>query len=141
MKRGIYTLLACCLGLLLYASPIVAMADPQITGAVMGTTVSADYEIAKPMTEFAVDTPAIRCAWVVEGVDGETTVRAAWIAEDVGSAAPANYKIDEASIKMSGDGKGSFSLSKPNNGFPVGKYRVEIFLGDKLAKTVRFIVK
>lgn len=141
MKKGLYTLAACCLGLALYFLPAAAMADAEITDAVLGTSIGSDYQIAKPTTEFAASTPAIQCGWVVEGIEKETAVRGVWIAEDVGKAAPPNYKIDEATIKMAGDGKGSFSLSKPNNGFPVGKYRVEIYLGEKLAKTVPFTVK
>jgi hypothetical protein len=85
----------------------------------------------------------IYCAFKIEGIEGGATIRGVWIAEDVGKVAPPNYKIDEASLKLTGDGdaKGKFSLSKPNNGFPVGKYRTEIYIGDKLAKTVTFTVK
>ena len=37
--------------------------------------------------------------------------------------------------------EGYFSLSKPNNGFPVGKYRLEIYMGNDLLKTIIFTVK
>jgi uncharacterized membrane protein len=37
--------------------------------------------------------------------------------------------------------QGSFALNKPNTGFPVGKYRVELYLGGTLAKTLPFTVK
>ena len=32
-------------------------------------------------------------------------------------------------------------LSKPTKGFPVGKYRVEIKLGDKLVTTAKFTIE
>ena len=32
-------------------------------------------------------------------------------------------------------------LSKPTNGWPLGQYRVEIKLGDKLATTAKFVIK
>lgn len=143
MNRRAFLVAAAFLGLVIAARPMTALADPEVTAAVLGTAVSDDDNVANPVDTFAVDTPAIYCAFKIEGIDGDVTIRSVWIAEDVGKVAPPNYKIDEASLKLSGDGdgKGKFSLSKPNNGFPVGKYRVEIYLGDKLAKTVPFTVK
>jgi hypothetical protein len=140
MKRRVFALTVCFLGVLLYAWPTVATAGPQITAATLGTAIDADYEIVKPADQFAANTANIYCAWAAEGLEGDTVVRGVWIATDVGKVAPANYKIDEAQVKLSADGKGSFSMSKPNNGFPVGQYRVEIYFGDKLAKIVPFTV-
>jgi hypothetical protein len=34
-----------------------------------------------------------------------------------------------------------FPLSKPTKGRPVGNYRLEIYVGDELAKTVKFTIK
>jgi hypothetical protein len=132
---------ACLVALMLIALPALAHADATVTAAALGTSIDKDYHIANPSTEFAQDAPAIHCAWSIDGVGGEVTVRSVWIAEDVGKVAPPNYRIDEASIKMGGDGSGQFQLSKPNNGFPTGKYRVEIYIDNKLAKTVPFTVK
>ena len=36
---------------------------------------------------------------------------------------------------------GGFTLSKPNNGWPVGKYRAELYVDGKLAETVKFEIK
>jgi hypothetical protein len=37
---------------------------------------------------------------------------------------------------------GTFTLSKPTNDWPVGKYRVEFYQGDQLVETLKFeIVK
>ena len=52
-----------------------------------------------------------------------------------------DYKIDEAAAKVLIANEGYFSLSKPNSGFPVGKYRLEIYMGKDLLKTVPFTVK
>jgi len=70
-----------------------------------------------------------------------TQLRGVWIAEDVGKVAPPNYKIDEATRAVPFANEGSFSLSKPSDGFPPGKYRLEIYIGNDLMKTVPFTVK
>ena len=36
---------------------------------------------------------------------------------------------------------GDFAFSKPTKGWPVGKYRVEIYVNDDLAKTVKFTIE
>lgn len=113
----------------------------RVTQAVLGTGVTRDSDIINPTTVFATDTPKIFCAWKVDGLKAPTAIRGAWVAEDVGKAAPPNYKIDEATILMSAPGKGQFSLSKPNKGFPAGKYRLEIYVGAQLTKTVPFTVR
>lgn len=133
----------CFVAVVLLALPTLARADATLTEAVLGTAMDKDYHIANPTTAFAQNTPAIHCAWTVEGLDGEVAVGSVWIAVDVGKVAPPNYKIDQSNKKFTGRGnlKGQFSLSKPNNGFPVGKYRVEIYVDNKLAKTIPFTVK
>lgn len=61
---------------------------------------------------------------------------------DVGDAAPANTKIDEATLTADQDDfYGAFSLTKPTKGWPVGKYRVDIYNGDELATSVTFTIK
>jgi hypothetical protein len=128
------------LGLFLCVWPAMASGQ-RITQAVLGTGATDKYEIVNPTTVFTPDTPKIYCAWKAEGVKAGTPVRGVWIAEDVGNVAPANYKIDEATLNVPLATEGTFSLSKPNNGFPVGKYRLEIYLGKDLAKTLQFTVK
>jgi hypothetical protein len=76
------------------------------------------------------------------GVRGGDKIRGVWIAEDVGSVAPANTKIDEATVTLEGDtDTGFFSLSRPNKGWPPGQYRVEIYANDVLATKVQFSIE
>ncbi|HEY6249261.1 MAG TPA: hypothetical protein VI685_04835 [Candidatus Angelobacter sp.] len=134
---------AICLGLFLCIQTGVAVGQGRITKAELGTGITDKYEIVNPTSQFTLETAKIYCAWKAEGLKSGTSVRGVWIAEDVGKVAPANYKIDEATFNPSigSPNEGSFTLSKPNNGFPVGKYRLEIYLGKDLAKTVPFTVK
>jgi Cytochrome oxidase complex assembly protein 1 len=113
-------------------------AAPQVM-AQMGTDHTADYQIVGATTEFFTDTPVIHCVWSTQGADPSTPVKSVWIAEDVGNAAPPNYELAERAI--TGANEGSFTLSSPQNGWPPGKYRLDIYIGDQLAKQVPFTIK
>jgi hypothetical protein len=121
----------------LVAFTLSAHADtPKVEGAI---AVDAD---TKPTDSFASTTPKLNAFFRSNGTAKGDTLRGVWIAEDVGSAAPANTKIDESTITADQDNFfGAFSLSKPTAGWPVGKYRVEIYLNDQLATTVKFTIQ
>jgi hypothetical protein len=130
-----------CSAAIAVATPTLFAAAARITTAQTGTGKTDNYEIVNPSTEFAPNTPAIYCVWRAEGLKLGAAMRGVWIAEDVGKVAPPNYKIDEAAARTLIANQGYFWLSKPNNGFPVGKYRLEIYMGTDLLKTVPFTVK
>lgn len=95
-----------------------------------------------PSTTFAADTAKICAFFKTKGLQDGDKLHSVWIAEDVGDAAPKETKIDEKTLNAEGDtDDGVFSLSKPTKGWPVGKYRLEIYVGDELAKTVKFTIK
>src|SRR5689334_15653998 len=72
-------------------------------------------------TMFPADAPKVYAMFKTKGVSAGDKIRAVWIADDVGEAAPAGTKIDEKTLKAEGDTEdGVFSLSKPTNGWPVG---------------------
>ena len=122
----------------------VGHAEPHITEAVLGhdrIQKPGSYEIVKPSTVFAPNTPKIVCVFSVEGAGIGMNVKGVWIAEDVGGAAPPNYKIAEQSLRLPFMNSGSVYLSKPTTGFPAGSYRLEICIGGKLAKTLKFKVE
>jgi hypothetical protein len=110
-----------------------------VTRAELGTDRTPDFEIVNPSSEFSTDTPKIMCVWTVKGVDPSVPIKIVWIVDDSGGAAPPNYKIMEKSL--SGAPEGSFGLTSPSNGWPAGKYHLEIYIGDKLAKQVPFSIK
>src|SRR6266853_6300511 len=64
------------------------------------------------------------------------------ITEDVGDVAPANTKVLETILDMDGDTEaGDFNFNKPTNDWPVGKYRMEIYVNDEHATTAKFTIK
>jgi hypothetical protein len=69
------------------------------------------------------------------------TVTSRWIAEDVGDVAPPNYLIDSASVTLDPGAEGSFTLSRPNRGWPLGKYRMELSVNGELATVEPFVIQ
>ena len=90
--------------------------------------------------EFSADVAKIYALWKGDTVKAGDKVRGVWIATDVGEAAPKDTKIDEATVTANASTEGQFSLSKPNKGWPVGEYRLELYVGDKLAQTLKFTI-
>jgi len=93
-------------------------------------------------TEFREDTPTIYARWHGRGLHPKAGIRAVFIADDVPDIA-SNSQIDEMATTVAAvDAGGSFALSRPPDGWTPGTYRVEFYLDDALAETVKFkIVK
>ena len=93
-------------------------------------------------TTFTADAPKVFASFKTKGAKDGDKIRAVWIADDVGDAAPKGTKIEEKTLKAEGDTEdGMFSLPKPNNGWPVGKYHLEIYVNDELATKVNFTIR
>ncbi|MFL6584125.1 MAG: hypothetical protein ACJ8KU_06370 [Chthoniobacterales bacterium] len=97
---------------------------------------------SKPTTTLTADAPKIYAFFKSKGTHPGDKLRSVWIADDVGTVAPANTKIDEATLSADKDNfYGAFSLSQPTSGWPVGKYHVDIYVGDTLASSAKFTIK
>jgi hypothetical protein len=93
-------------------------------------------------TEFNTETPHIYARWKGHDLRKKAAIRAVWIAEDIGPVAAANYTIDEASaVAETPDARGSFTLSRPEEGWAPGSYRVEFYVDDDLVDTVKATIK
>jgi hypothetical protein len=96
----------------------------------------------EPETTFAPDTPKLFAMFKTKGIKDGNKVRGVLIAEDVGGVAPANTKVLEKTLALDEDtDDGDFNFSKPTKGWPVGKYRVELYVDDELATTTEFTVE
>jgi hypothetical protein len=90
------------------------------------------------VTTFSSDSPKIYARWQGHGLAEHANVRAVWIAEDIGDAASANYTIDEATAAATiPNARGVFTLSRPDDGWAPGAYRVEFYVDDQLIDTVK----
>lgn len=78
------------------------------------------------------------CIVELANAPDDTKVKAVWTAVDVEGNEP-NTPIDEAEMEY---GSGTLTFDLTNNGpWPAGKYKVEIYLNDKLDRTLEFSVQ
>ena len=69
-------------------------------------------------------------------------VRAVWIIEDGGKTITPNAKVSEFTLAADGPtGKGNFHLAKPAAGWPLGKWRVDVYVNDVKVESLKFTVQ
>ena len=119
-----------------------SISTANITDAVLAKDIQGDtFEPVDPTSTFPTDQAVIHLVVTVANAPADTKVKTVWTAVDVGDAAPANTQIDEAEVTMDASGKTHFTLSVPNSGvWPAGKYKVEIYLNDKLDRTLEYTI-
>ena len=120
----------------------VSFSTANIPQAVLAKDVKGDtFEPVDPTSTFSPDQAVINLVVTVANAPSDTKVKTVWTAVDVGDAAPANTQIDEAEVTLDASGKTHFTLSVPDSGaWPAGKYKVEIYLNDKLDRTLEYTI-
>ena len=104
---------------------------------------SVDPQMKKPIGEtgvFSPDTPEIFCSVKLSNAP-ETKVTAKWIYVRGEQKDLENYLIDEYSLNTDGTKYLSFSLTRPDKGFPRGEYVVKLFLDNEEKISVSFMVE
>jgi len=119
------------------APPKSASSEPDKLSAGVSSEPQGEFK-----TEFKDSAPAVYARWHGRGLRDQAQVRVVFIAENVADIS-ANYQIDEMETTApTANSGGTFELSRPDGGWTTGDYRVEFYLEDKLAGTVKFkIVK
>lgn len=91
---------------------------------------------------FTTDAVKISVGWRGQGLKAGDHLTAVWIAEDLGIASQRESKItDESATAYKPDDDGAFALGRPKEGWPPGRYRVEIYLNGQLAQIIRFTIE
>jgi hypothetical protein len=110
---------------------------PEVREKKLSGSVGKDA-IGKPMAQFGPDTEKIYARWQGNGLRKEAKIRTVWIAENIGDVAERDYTIDEATTTATApDSHGIFTLSRPEEGWAPGDYRVEFYVDDALTDTVK----
>ena len=106
--------------------------------ATLARDVSANSEPISPATTFPPDVQVIHLPFEVKEATAGSRLRSVWIGVNVGPAAPPNTTIDEATLTLPGPSRGSFRLRRGPQPWPVGDYKVEVYLDDRLVVTLPF---
>ena len=104
-----------------------------VTGLDLGNAVGADNRVANPQASFA-RTDTIYAAVTTSGAAPSSTIAARWTFQD-------GQVVGEESKTVAPNGSDvtTFSVSKPD-GWPAGKYKVEIMVDGQTAATREFDV-
>jgi hypothetical protein len=134
--------LSLCVGLLLVAAACnknsanttAGTAGVRVTDVTLGRSVGGDKAVTD-RTESFKPGDTIYASVATEGSAPSATLRAKWLFED-------GQLVDESTraIAPTNLERTEFHISKPG-GWPVGKYKVEVFLNDQSTGTKSFEVK
>jgi hypothetical protein len=100
----------------------------------MGRSLTADKAITDKTNSFK-PTDTIYASILTEGTAATATLKARWTYQD-------GQAVNESTqtIAPTGDSRTEFHISKPD-GWPTGKYKLEVFLNDSTAATKDFEVQ
>jgi len=106
----------------------------RVTDATLGRSIGGDKAIADKTETFAPN-DTIYVSVATNGSSPSATLRTKWTFED-------GQVVDESTraIAQNNAERTEFHISKPD-GFPVGKYKVEVFLNDQSVESKNFEVR
>jgi len=108
------------------------------TANISSAKMSTDSEGTQETSVFAQD-QTFYCIVELANAPEDTKLKAVWTAVEVEGEDP-NLLIDEAEI-TAGD-QNAFTFDLANNGlWPIGKYKVDLYLNDELDRTLEFEVQ
>ena len=116
--------------------PPPAMAGVTVGSVTLGNAIGANKKVAQASDSFGKK-DTIYASIDTAGA-GTATLKAKWTYRKGGQESL--VKEDTQTIAPTGPATSEFHISKPD-GWPVGDYQVEIFVGDKPAHTKSFTVK
>ncbi len=116
------------------ASSTAGTAGVRVTDVTLGRSVGGDKAITDRTDTFKPN-DTIYASVATEGSAQSATLRAKWSFED-------GQLVDESTrtIAPNNQERTEFHIAKPD-GWPAGKYTVEVFLNDQSAETKRFDVR
>lgn len=106
----------------------------------LATASEIDENTLKPVEKastFSPSTPKIYLTGSLNNAPDDTMIKAKWIYLEDDPA----VEIDSATYEAKdSDSDFQFSLSMPDDGWPVGKYQVRLYINDKIKEAVKFDV-
>lgn len=108
--------------------------------ATLALNVSPNHEPINPTTTFAPEVQTIHLAFKVSQAQPGSTLKAVWSAVNVGAAAPPNSQLVESTLTLPGPIPGTFRFTRGTQPWPVGDYKVDLYLNNQLVLTIPYKV-
>ena len=114
----------------------LAVAEPRFEGAIFSDQRRGDTN----MESFSRDTKKIYLTVYIVDMENDAKLKATWFVEKA-AGFPPNTQIASSEVVARPQMKtASYTLDKPNIGWPPGDYKVELAIDGKVQSTVRFKV-
>jgi len=90
--------------------------------------------------KFDSSNETIHAVIVMDSVKPGTIIKGNWVSVD--AIEIPDYQIDSAEVEAtSNDVRAHFALSRPTNGWPIGNYRLDIYVNDEYSTSVPFSIQ
>jgi hypothetical protein len=134
---------ALCVVLVAAVAGVAAAGSVVVRSVTFSTSIDATETRPVDVVErFTSDAAAVHAVAVLDGVASEVRVQGTWISID--AIKVPNYEIGSAELlvrpKAGQDPVAHFTLSRPQNGWPLGRYALRIAVGGEVVKTSEFSV-
>lgn len=118
----------------------VSFTTASLSEATMCLGVDANSKPLNPTDEFGVNTPEIFCSVKLSNAPDDTEVMAEWVYVKGEAEGVKDYVIDSVPVTAEGTVYMWFSLPRPDTGWPVGEYTLNLYVDGKKKATVPFAV-
>ena len=109
------------------------------TANITNVHMANDENDTKQTTTYSPSDKTFYCFFDLNNAPDSTVVKGAWTAVSA-QGVDANYAIDSAEITGS-DNTYYFKLDRSTDAWPVGKYKIDLYIDGKLVQTVEFEVQ
>ena len=146
MQKPYLKTLIVAVALVLAALPLVgcsgevSFTTASLSEETMALGVDSDARPVGPTETFQVDTPEIFCSVKLSHAPSDTEVAAEWIYVEGDLKGYENHTIDTYSLVTDGDRHLYFSMERPDDGWPVGTYKIVFYVDSKEETTAFFSV-
>ncbi|MEJ2740432.1 MAG: PsbP-related protein, partial [Dehalococcoidia bacterium] len=121
--------------------PKVILSTASLSEATMTETVDDNLRPLNSTDVFNVDASEVHCSVKLSNAPVDTEVKGEWIYIEGEEEGLENYLIDSTIIITEGTRYLDFSLSIPDNGWPVGNYELILSINGKEKIRVPFLIK
>ena len=114
---------------------------PTLSQATMTLGVTSDSQPLNPTSTFATDTPEVFCSVLVSNVSEPVDLLSEWYYVKGEIEEASNVLIDSVPLTVPEDQYVQFSLTLPDNGWPIGEYKLVLYLNGTEELIVPFTIE